>query len=298
MTELELMQQAQMGAREACAPVCNAMTVDVEDYFQVSAFEPYVDRRGWERRPCRVERNTERVLALFDRHGVRGTFFTLAWVAERYPRLIRRIVDAGHELASHGCVHQRVTALSPPEFREDVRRSKAILEETGGVVVQGYRAPSYSIGAANLWALDLLQEEGYRYSSSVYPIRHDHYGMPQAPQAPFRPRNGGLLEVPIATLSLVGRRLPCGGGGYFRLFPYTLSRWMWRRMNRNEGRAGVFYFHPWEIDPAQPRVAGLSLKTRFRHYLNLSRMEGRLDSLLKDFSWGRMDEVFLHDRHA
>jgi polysaccharide deacetylase family protein (PEP-CTERM system associated) len=282
--------------RIANAPV-NAMTVDVEDYFQVSAFEPHIAKADWERLPCRVERNLNRILDLFAEHGVRGTFFTLGWIAERYPQLVRRLVDEGHELASHGWAHVRVTQQDPAAFRADVTRTKALLEDLAGASVHGYRAASYSIGAANLWALKVLEEEGHSYSSSIYPIRHDLYGMPQAPRFAFRPHEGSeFLEIPVTTVQLGEAKLPCGGGGYFRLFPYVLSRWALRRVNHRDGQPGIFYFHPWEIDPEQPRQQGISAKTRFRHYLNLHRTEARLGRLLKDFRWGRMDEVFLGRR--
>ncbi len=275
----------------------NAMTVDVEDYFQVSAFEPYIERDHWERIPCRVEANTDRILALFDAAGIQATFFTLGWVAERYPGLVRRIVDNGHELASHGYSHVRVTQQQPKEFRADIEKTKKLLEDTAGVAVKGYRAASYSIGADNLWALDELAEAGHAYSSSIYPVKHDLYGMPEAPRFAFRPRGeGGILEIPITTLRVAGRNLPCGGGGFFRLYPYAVSRWALRRVNRLENQPGMFYFHPWEIDPDQPRQDGLSARTRFRHYLNLGRMEERLQALLRDFAWGRMDQIFLEGR--
>ncbi len=272
----------------------NAMTVDVEDYFQVSAFEAHIDRTRWDTLPCRVETNTDRILALFAAAEVKATFFTLGWVAERYPALVQRIVAAGHELASHGYSHVRVSQQQPAEFRADVEKAKKLLEDIGGVVVKGYRAPSYSIGAGNLWALDELAEAGYLYSSSIYPVRHDLYGMPGAPRFAFHPRGEeGILEVPITTLRLGRRNLPCGGGGFFRLYPYAVSRWALRRVNQGEGRSGMFYFHPWEIDPGQPRQTGLGLKTRIRHYLNLGRMESRLQALLHDFDWDRMDRIFL-----
>lgn len=272
----------------------NAMTVDVEDYFQVSAFESHISRERWEHLPRRVEHNTHRILDLFAARQVRATFFTLGWVAERHPALIGRIVADGHELASHGYSHVRATRQTPAEFRDDVIRTKALLEDLGGVAVRGYRAASYSIGAGNLWALAELEQAGYHYSSSIYPIRHDLYGMPEAPRFAFRPDNApALLEVPVTTVTLLGRTLPCGGGGYFRLWPYALSRWALRRVNHRDGQSGVFYFHPWEIDPGQPRQPGLGLKTRVRHYLNLHRMERRLGSLLRDFRWDRMDRVFL-----
>lgn len=271
----------------------NAMSVDVEDYFQVSALEPHYPRASWDRQECRVQRNTERVLELFDEHRVRATFFMLGWVAERYPQLVRRIVDGGHELASHGYEHVRVTRQTPVEFKADATRTKKLLEDMAGCAVQGYRAASYSIGAANLWALDVLQEAGYRYSSSIYPIRHDLYGMPEAPRFAFRHGGDGLLEVPITTVQILNQKLPCGGGGYFRLLPYRVSRWAIRRVNQHDRQPCVFYFHPWEIDPNQPRPSNLTLKTRFRHYLNLTRMEQRLTRLCTDFRWDRMDTVYL-----
>lgn len=270
----------------------NAMTIDVEDYFQVSAFAPYIARDDWDHRECRVERNVERILAMLDAHGVKATFFTLGWIAERYPSLVRLIVDAGHELASHGYGHERASDLSAEAFREDVVRAKALLEDIGGRAVQGYRAPSFSIGTGNLWAFDVLQQAGYRYSSSVYPIQHDHYGMPDSPRFAY-PVREGLLEVPVTTLQMLGRNLPASGGGYFRLLPYALSRWMFRRVNAQACQSAIFYFHPWEIDPGQPRVAGIDAKTRFRHYVNLHRNEAKLDRLLRDFRWGRMDDIFL-----
>jgi polysaccharide deacetylase family protein (PEP-CTERM system associated) len=284
-------------ARPRPAPgekIRNAMTCDVEDYFQVSAFAPYIDRASWPTRECRVEANMERILALYERHGVRATFFTLGWIAERYPAMVRRIVDAGHELASHGYGHLRASDQSRAEFDNDIRSSKALLEDIGGQAVVGYRAPSFSIGHANLWALDALHEAGYKYSSSIYPIAHDHYGMPDAPRFAFHP-NGpdGLLEVPITTVKMAGRNLPAGGGGYFRLLPYALSRWMMEKVNREDREPALFYFHPWEVDPGQPRPAGLGAKARFRHYINIDRMEQRLERLARDFAWDRMDRIFL-----
>ena len=276
----------------------NAMTVDVEDYFQVSAFERYVERDDWDRIECRVERNVERILGLFDRHGVKATFFTLGWIAERYPAMVRQIVDQGHELASHGWAHHRVTGQTPEQFRADVIRTKALLEDLSGRPVIGYRAASYSIGERNLWALGVLAETGHSYSSSIYPIRHDLYGMPDAPRFAFRPEALDLLEFPVTTVRLGGRNLPCGGGGWFRLVPYVGMRWAMRRVNQVDGQPVIFYFHPWEIDPEQPRREGLDARTRFRHYLNLDRMEARLERLLADFSWGRMDEVLYAPHQA
>jgi polysaccharide deacetylase family protein (PEP-CTERM system associated) len=278
----------------AKADVRNAMTIDVEDYFQVSAFAPHIPRESWDSRECRVERNVERILALLNEHDARATFFTLGWIAERYPQLVRRIVAGGHELASHGYAHLRATDQNLAEFSNDVSRAKRVLEDIGGVEVKGYRAPSFSIGRDNLWALDTLYETGYRYSSSIYPVAHDHYGMPEAPRFPFRAGlSERLLEVPPTTVQVFDRNFPAAGGGYFRLLPYSVSRWCMRRVNETDGRPCVFYFHPWEIDPGQPRPSGLGLKTRFRHYVNLSRMEPRIRGLLRDFSWDRMDNIFL-----
>jgi len=272
--------------------ITNALTIDVEDYFQVSAMAPYIRRSEWDTRECRVERNVDRILALLDKHGTRATFFTLGWVAERYPQLVQRIVAQGHELASHGYGHERASDLSRVDFLHDIQHAKHLLEDIGGVPVQGYRAPSFSIGAGNLWAFDCLREAGYRYSSSIYPIKHDHYGMPDAPRFLHEVADG-LVEIPVTTLRLRGRNWPSSGGGYFRLLPYALSRWMIGKVNTDDRKPAIFYFHPWEIDHGQPRVAGIDLKTRFRHYVNIDRMERRLDGLLSDFRWGRMDEIFL-----
>lgn len=278
----------------ATAATVNAMTVDVEDYFQVSAFERHIAREDWDRLPGRVEGNVDRILSLFDEYGIKATFFALGWIAQRYPAMIRRIVDGGHELASHGWSHVRVTEFDEAAFRVDVARTKAALEDIGGCAIQGYRAPSYSIGACNLWALRVLEETGYRYSSSIYPIHHDLYGMPNAPRFAFTPEGcRRLVEVPVTTITLAGTKLPCGGGGYFRLYPYVYSRWALRRVNRRDRQSGVFYFHPWEIDPDQPRQEGIGVKTRVRHYLNLGRMEQRLRRLAADFQWARMDKLFL-----
>jgi len=272
--------------------MCNALTIDVEDYFQVSALAPYIARGDWDGHDCRVEQNVERILAMLEEYGACATFFTLGWIAERYPQLVRRIVDGGHELASHGFAHQRASEQSPEAFYADIHLAKIVLEDLAGVEVKGYRAPSFSIGNANPWAFDCIARAGYRYSSSIYPIRHDHYGLPDAPRFAHDVREG-LLEVPLTTMRLFGRNWPAAGGGYFRLMPYSVSRWLLSRVNRVDRQPAIFYFHPWEIDPDQPRVAGIDARTRFRHYLNLHRMERRLRKLLFDFEWGRMDEVLL-----
>jgi polysaccharide deacetylase family protein (PEP-CTERM system associated) len=272
--------------------MCNALTIDVEDYFHVSAMTPYVARSEWERHDCRVEQNVERILAMLEDSGAHATFFTLGWVAERYPQVVRHIVAGGHELASHGFAHKRASEQSPEAFFSDIQLAKIVLEDIAGVEVRGYRAPSFSIGPANAWAFECIERAGYRYSSSVYPVRHDHYGTPDAPRFTYDVREG-LLEVPVTTMRLFGRNWPAGGGGYFRLMPYAMSRWLLRRVNRVDQQPAIFYFHPWEIDDEQPRVPGIDAKTRFRHYLNLHRMEHRLRKLLFDFEWGRVDEVLL-----
>ena len=272
--------------------ITNALTIDVEDYFQVSAFAPYIRRDEWDSRECRIERNVNRILDMLAGSDTKATFFTLGWVADRYPQIVRRIVTEGHELASHGYGHERASDLSEAAFTADVTRAKKLLEDIAGTPVLGYRAPSFSIGTANLWAFDVLARAGHRYSSSIYPIQHDHYGMPDSPRFAYK-LGSGMLEVPVTTLRLGKRNLPSSGGGYFRLLPYAVSRWMLRRVNRQDRESAVFYFHPWEIDPGQPRVAGIDAKTRFRHYVNIARTEPRLLRLLADFRWGRMDQIFL-----
>ncbi|MDR3299068.1 MAG: DUF3473 domain-containing protein [Candidatus Accumulibacter sp.] len=273
-------------------PLINSLTIDVEDYFQVSAFAPYIARSEWNSRPCRVERNVERILFMLDEYRAKATFFMLGWIAERYPRLVGKIVDGGHELASHGYGHQRASDLDENAFFADIDASKKLLEDLSGQPVQGYRAPSFSIGEKNQWAFDCLERAGYRYSSSVYPIRHDHYGMPDAPRFAHKVR-GGLLEIPPTTVCFCGRNWPASGGGYFRLLPYAVSRCLLERVNRHDKQPAIFYFHPWEIDHEQPKIPGIGLKTRFRHYLNLQRTEARVRRLLDDFHWGRMDAIFL-----
>ena len=236
---------------------------------------------------------------MFEKYDARATFFVLGWVAERYPELVREIHNVGHEVASHGYEHVRVIHQKPKEFREDIVRTKNILEDILGDQVRGYRAASYSIGRENLWAIEELKSAGYEYSSSIYPIKHDLYGMPEAPRFSFYPLGErGVLEIPITTIEFMGKKLPCGGGGFFRFYPYIISRWAIRQINRKDKQPGIFYFHPWEIDPDQPRQKGLDFKTRFRHYLNLEHMEGRLNRLLSDFEWDRMDKVFIDNKHA
>jgi polysaccharide deacetylase family protein (PEP-CTERM system associated) len=266
--------------------VLNAMTVDVEDYFHVSAFDGVVPRSSWSSLECRVERNTDRLLEIFDASGIKGTFFVLGWVAERYPSLVQRIAGAGHEIASHGFAHRLVYDLTPANFREDIRRSKAVLEEATGAAVQGYRAPSYSITPRSLWALDILIEEGFAYDASIFPIHHDRYGIPVSARHPYRiARDAGeLIEVPGSTVRWGPLNMPIAGGGYFRIFPYELTAWGIRRINRLENRAAIFYLHPWEIDPDQPRLPA-GLLTRVRHYRNLDTTEARLERLIGEFDF-------------
>ncbi len=273
----------------------NAMTVDVEDYFQVSAFESVIERSQWDNLAHRVESNTRRILDLFAKKDVKATFFTLGWVAERYPELIRRIVEEGHELACHGYEHIRVTEQTPDAFRQDISKAKKLLEDIAGCEVKGYRAASYSINEENRqWAHEILSEAGFQYSSSVYPVKHDLYGIPDAPRFAYHPlTDKSLLEVPITTLPILKKNMPCGGGGFFRFYPYRVSRWAIRQINQKERQSAIFYFHPWEIDPDQPRQQNIPLKTRFRHYLTLGRMEQRLEQLLADFHWDTMEKIFL-----
>lgn len=271
----------------------NAMSVDVEDWFQVQAFAGVIPRGDWDNLESRVVDNTARVLDIFSHAGIRATFFTLGWVAERHPQLVQRIVADGHELASHGFGHERVDQIGEEKFRQDIRRAKAVLEDASGSEVVGYRAPTFSISARTTpWAHQVLADEGYLYSSSVFPISHDLYGSPDAPRQPYRPSPDGVVELPMTTVQLMGRNLPCSGGGWFRLVPYPIFKAGLRRANAADQRAGVFYFHPWEVDPAQPRVGNASRLSRFRHYTGLSHMAGRVEQLLRDFTWGRMDQVF------
>lgn len=278
--------------------VRNALSVDIEDWFQVGAFEAVIDRSNWDGLERRVETNTDAVLALFDEAGVKGTFFTLGWVAERHPALIRRIVDAGHELASHGCEHDRVFRMTAEQFSADIDRARKTLEDAGGVPVTGYRAPSFSIDKRTPWAHEALARAGYAYSSSVAPVVHDHYGWPEAPRFAFKPVAGSnLVELPVTTARLAGRTLAAGGGGFFRLLPYAFSRWAIRQVNA-EGQPAIIYFHPWEIDPGQPHVANAPLKSRLRHYPNLSVMAAKLKRLLGDFEWTRVDSIAENARKA
>jgi polysaccharide deacetylase family protein (PEP-CTERM system associated) len=270
----------------------NGLSVDIEDWFQVGAFERTIRREDWESLSQRVERNSDAVIDLFDRTGVKGTFFILGWVAERYPALIRRISDAGHEVASHGWDHLRVFTMTPDMFRADIRRTRDVLENAGGCAVKGYRAPSFSIDKRTPWAHEILAEEGYAYSSSVAPVAHDHYGWPEAPRFAFRPVSGSpLIELPVTTARLMGRTVAAGGGGFFRLLPYAFSRWAIRQVNGQDRRPVIFYFHPWEIDPDQPRVDNAPLRSKLRHYSRLAAMEHKLERVIEEFRWGRVDAV-------
>jgi polysaccharide deacetylase family protein (PEP-CTERM system associated) len=281
-------------------PVCglsnltfNAMTVDVEDYFQVEAFSSNVQRQEWDSLECRIERNVDHILALFADTQTKATFFTLGWIAERYPHVVKSIVANGHELASHGLAHFRADHQSRAIFIADVQRAKQLLEDIGGVSVLGYRATSFSITRQNLWALNALEDAGYRYSSSTHPIQHDLYGIAGQPRFAFYPfEDSSFMEIPVTTVRRLGTNWPTGGGGYFRLLPYALFKQNLQTVMRRDKQPCMFYFHPWEIDPQQPRVAGASLKSRIRHYLNLERTRPRLQRLLKDFRWNRVDKVY------
>lgn len=269
----------------------NALSVDVEDWFQVGAFENVISRSDWDACDCRVERNTDALLAMFESAGIKATFFTLGWVAERYPALIGRIADAGHELGNHGQNHDRVFTFTPQQFAADLERSRKAIEDAAGVAVRGYRAPSFSINPHTPWAHEVMAEQGYSYSSSINPIKHDHYGWPDAPRFAFHPLpDSELVEIPVTTAMLGKKRIAAGGGGFFRLLPYSYSRWAIRQVNA-DARPGIIYFHPWEIDPDQPRVANAPIKSKLRHYTNLDAMAGKLKRLMADFKWDRLDRI-------
>ncbi len=270
----------------------NALTIDVEEYFQVSAFEKCIDRSKWSTFPSRVERNINVILDLLDESNVKATFFILGWIAERHPNLIRQVHDNGHEIACHGLQHVRVNSQNTEQFKSDVVQAKKILEDVISSSVKGYRAASFSINDKNIWALDVLKENGFAYSSSINPIRHDLYGMPDAPRFPFKVKNDSILEIPISTVRMIGRNWPCGGGGFFRILPYNLFRAGLRKINQQEKKSAIFYFHPWEIDAEQPRVENAPLKSSFRHYHNLHKTLPRLKILLSDFNWDRVDQVY------
>ena len=299
----------------------NALTIDIEDYFQVHALSNVIKYEDWDRFECRIERNTDRILKILNsvRQKVQGTFFVLGWIAERYPDLVRRIQKEGHEIACHGYAHQLIYTQSKDEFRQDIKRAKAILEDITGSEVIGYRAPSYSITNKSKWAFETLAEEGFKYDSSVFPIRHDFYGMPNAPRFPFVISLNGtnnfeylvlnyelnifqnsklithnskfLIEFPISTVKLFGQNLPISGGGYFRLFPYPVIKKGLKSINEREGKPFIFYIHPWEIDPEQPRINGLSSRSKFRHYVNLDKTESKFSKLLKDFQFSPIQQL-------
>lgn len=285
--------QSPIGFNDAITgPIANGLSVDVEDWFQVGAFENVIERDDWDGLASRVEHNVDEILALFGEAGVSATFFTLGWIAERYPQAIRRIAEAGHEIASHGYDHARVFNLDAAKFAQDIRVTRQILEDASGQAVIGYRAPSFSIDPRSLWAFDVLAEQGYKYSSSVAPIVHDHYGWREAPRFAFRPVAGSdMVEIPVTTALLGSRRLAAGGGGFFRVLPYAFSRWAIEQVNREDERPAVFYFHPWEIDPDQPRVDNAPMRSKLRHYTNLGKMADKLKRLTRDFRWGRMDAL-------
>lgn len=277
--------------------IVNGLSVDVEDWFQVGAFEKTIKRHDWDGLELRVADNVARILDLFDEAGVKATFFTLGWVAERNTAVMRAIVERGHELASHGYDHTRVFTFTREEFAADIAKARTILEDAGGVAITGYRAPSFSIDSRNPWAHEILAEHGYAYSSSVAPVVHDHYGWREAPRFSFNPVAGSdLMEIPVTTAIFRGRRLAAGGGGFFRVLPYGFSRWAIRQVNRQDGRPAVFYFHPWEVDADQPRVPSAPVRSRLRHYTNLSKMADKLSDLLGEFAWGRMDELAAHEK--
>jgi polysaccharide deacetylase family protein (PEP-CTERM system associated) len=277
--------------------ITNAMTIDVEDYFQVGAFKNIISPSNWDDLPCRVERNVDLLLAALNNAGVHATFFTLGWIAERYPTMVKRIIAQGHELASHGYGHQMITDLDVNAFRQDVIRAKKTLEDITSFSITGYRAPSFSIGKKTLWAHDVLAETGHVYSSSIYPIKHDLYGMPEAPRFAHTLKNG-LTEIPVTSVRIGGRNFPASGGGFFRLFPLKLSSSIISKVNKSDRQATIFYCHPWEFDPQQPRVSGASAKSRFRHYVNLDQNLRKFESLLSEFNWAPMKQVFHKEIHS
>lgn len=275
----------------------NALSVDVEDWFHVGAFENVISRDDWRALECRVERNTHALLEMFDDAGIKATFFSLGWVAERYPQLMRRIADEGHELANHGSNHDRVFTFTPEQFAADIDRARKTIEDASGALVTGYRAPSFSIDQRTPWAHKVLAEQGYAYSSSVAPVKHDHYGWAEAPRFAFRPVAGSdLIEIPVTTAVFAGKRLAAGGGGFFRLLPYGFSSWAIRQVNGDNKRPAIIYFHPWEIDPGQPRVANAPIKSKLRHYTKLKAMAPKLKRLMNDFRWDRLDAIVEEER--
>jgi polysaccharide deacetylase family protein (PEP-CTERM system associated) len=275
---------------QARGAIVNGLSVDVEDWFQVGAFEDVIERDHWGGLADRVDRNVREILDLFDEVEAKATFFTLGWLAQRHGALLREVAARGHEIASHGWDHRRVFTMDRASFAEDIRKAREAIEDGSGSRVTGYRAPSFSIDQRTPWAFMELVEQGYAYSSSVAPVQHDHYGWPEAPRFAFKPLPWApLVEIPVTTALFAGKRLAAGGGGFFRVLPYAFSRWAIRQVNRTDQRPAVFYFHPWEIDPGQPRVAGAPLKSRLRHYTKLDQMAPKLRQLIREFAWGRMD---------
>ncbi len=277
------------------AVTTHAMTIDVEDYYQVSALAEKVKPEDWNNWPSRVVENTERILSLFEKKGVKGTFFILGWVAEREPELVKTIAAAGHEIASHGYSHQLVYKQTPAVFEEETRKSKTILEDLAQTPVLGYRAASYSITGESLWALDILGELGFIWDSSIFPVSHDRYGMPGTPLGPYEittSKGHKIREFPLTVAKLFGFSVPAAGGGYFRQYPYFLSRWLFNYAGQKQQLPQIFYLHPWEVDPDQPVVEGLSWLSRFRHYTNLDKCFGRMEQLLSDFKFDTMTESF------
>lgn len=273
----------------------NYLTIDVEDYFQVAAFEKIISPSKWQNYQSRVEQNTRRILDLFDIHGVKGTFFIVGWTAERFPGLVQDIVERGHEIGCHSYQHQKIYNQTPEEFRQDTKKAKDILEQVSGRAVVGYRAPTYSITKQSLWALDILQELGFKWDSSIFPITHDNYGIPDAPRFAYTLPEHDMIEYPISTALYLGRRIPVAGGGYFRIFPYWLTKMALARINRVEQQPFIFYLHPWEIDPDQPEICNAGWKSRIRHYRNLEKTEERLNRLLKEFQFGSIPTYTTND---
>ena len=270
----------------------NGLTIDLEDYYQVSAFAAQIPPEQWKNQASRVEANTERILALLDARGWKATFFTLGWVAEEHPALLKRIAGLGHEIGCHSLRHRSVFTMQPGEFREDTKRAKEVLEHASGAEVRGYRAPSFSIDESCPWAFEVLVECGFCYDSSIFPVRHPNYGSPTTPRFPYviETKAGPLVEFPMPTLSLGARRSPFGGGAYLRLLPYWFTRWAFHYLNEREGRAGCVYLHPWELDPEQPRMKS-SLTTRLRHYIGLRGFERKLARLMEDFEFAPLGQL-------